>query len=124
MLMKHDWVSAGSEPEKVSAAIDILGKAFSDIGTSEASVPCVRDLHSFSTDPIRKALTGNDPELIRMMNTGLIGAALEEGQLFVAEDANKKVVGTISWFPPGTERLGRYVASACATEVLSRAIAQ
>ncbi|EIM84227.1 uncharacterized protein STEHIDRAFT_158918 [Stereum hirsutum FP-91666 SS1] len=88
MLMEHDWVSVGSEPEKVSAAIDILGKAFSD------------------ADPIRKALTGNDPELIRMMNTGLIGAALEEGQLFVAEDANKKVVGTISWFPPGTERLG------------------
>lgn len=58
-----------------------------------------------------------------MMNTGLIGAALEEGQLFVAEDANKKVVGTISWFPPGTERLGRYVASACAA-ALSCAIDQ
>lgn len=44
MLMKHDWVSAGSEPEKVSAAIDILGKAFSDTGTREASVPWFRDL--------------------------------------------------------------------------------
>ncbi|TFK55087.1 hypothetical protein OE88DRAFT_997628 [Heliocybe sulcata] len=60
---------------------------------------------AFKENEVARAMIGGRERLRTMMHTAVVRATVVGGQLWIALDESDRVVGTASWYPPGSDFL-------------------
>jgi len=103
-----NWFSRAwkSFQKRISGEMPVVVQCICDLSDPRLDEAVQVLIAAFKEDAVARAMIGGRERLRAIMHRAIVRATVVGGQLWIALDELDRVVGTASWYPPGSDFLG------------------